>query len=349
MEFSPADREEQDEGGPPPEAAFPRPPGDPSGDLVDPAASAPAWAQVDASPDLADPLDVSVADDEHGPSRISPPVPSDLDVAAAGSTGWNDELPAQGHGPAGDSTDADRRDAAMLDVPLGTLVYRSGLLDAEQIEAALEESERLGKRLGEVLVDSGMILERDLGRLLAGQRGLPFIDVSAIEIEPGAAELLPAASARIYCAVPVRLEDGVPLVAVSDPSNGLVVEGVKRALGVDLNLAVAARGELQAAISAVYGLDAEDAEQHDAGLLPPAAGAENDPVTLELPSTDPAPVATPEPDSGATEPLGAADLEPPAAESLRGGLRAPDASIVPMPTAESPAGPAHGVAAVRVV
>ena len=37
----------------------------------------------------------------------------------------------------------------MYDVPLGTLVYRSGLLSADQIESAVAQSEEQGKRLGE--------------------------------------------------------------------------------------------------------------------------------------------------------------------------------------------------------
>ena len=80
----------------------------------------------------------------------------------------------------------------MYDVPLGTLVYRSGLLGADQIESALAESERIGKRLGEVLIDNKMIDERDLGRLLAGQKGLPFLDLAQTAIEPAATELLPS-------------------------------------------------------------------------------------------------------------------------------------------------------------
>ncbi len=156
----------------------------------------------------------------------------------------------------------------MYDVPLGTLVYRSGLLSAEQIESALAESERIGKRLGEVLVDSQMIDERDLGRLLAGQKGLPFIDLGHMEIDPAATELLPAASARIYCAVPISVENGTPVVAVSDPTNGLVVEGVRRAMGGELSFTVATRSELQRAIASHYGGDATAPSPEPAAAAP---------------------------------------------------------------------------------
>src|SRR5262245_65122837 len=79
---------------------------------------------------------------------------------------------------------------SMLDVPLGTLVLREGLVAEEQLEDALVEHMRTGKRLGEVLLERGWLHERDLGRLLAGQRGLPFVDVTAADAEPPALRLL---------------------------------------------------------------------------------------------------------------------------------------------------------------
>jgi type IV pilus assembly protein PilB len=67
----------------------------------------------------------------------------------------------------------------MVDVPLGTLIFRAGLLGEEQLEDALREGMRTGRRLGEVLIERGLLQERDLGRLLAGQKGLPFVEVTA--------------------------------------------------------------------------------------------------------------------------------------------------------------------------
>ena len=61
------------------------------------------------------------------------------------------------------------------DAPLGTLIFRAGLLPAETIESALEEGVKTGKRLGEILTERGLISEIDLARLLAGQKGLDFV------------------------------------------------------------------------------------------------------------------------------------------------------------------------------
>ena len=271
-------------------------------------AQVPSWAQADTPTPNAQP-EFAPIEPHAGHLPSEPPLdslaqePAVSELASDSHDAGSDPVaPSWTDGSAPVDTDGQASEPAgdvdMFDVPLGTLVYRSGLLTAEQIEAALEQSEQLGKRLGEVLVDSGMIAERDLGRLLAGQKGLPFLDLAATEIDPEASALLPSASARIYCAIPIRVQDGELVVAVSDPTNGLVVEGVRRALGGDPAFAVATRSELERRIAATYGLEEEPALD---GVDP--AGSE--PLVLHSPGPEP---AAPQPDPGSAP-------HPPASQS----------------------------------
>src|SRR5919202_1294223 len=84
------------------------------------------------------------------------------------------------------------------DAPLGTLIYRAGLLTEEQLEQALAESMKTGRRLGQVLLQWGWLSEADLGRLLAGQRGLEFVNLGETTIDPEAAKLVPDEVRRVY-------------------------------------------------------------------------------------------------------------------------------------------------------
>jgi len=144
----------------------------------------------------------------------------------------------------------------MRDVPLGTLIFRAGLLAEEQLEDALQEGMKKGKRLGEVLLERGWLHERDLGRLLAGQKGLPFVEVRASDAEPAALERLPEEKARMQNALPLRFEDGHLVVAVADPSNELVIENLRRSIGSEPRLVVAPQGDLIRAIAEAYAVDA---------------------------------------------------------------------------------------------
>ena len=142
--------------------------------------------------------------------------------------------------------------AAMIDVPLGTLIFRAGLLGEEQLEDALREGMRTGQRLGEVLIGRGWLQERDLGRLLAGQKGLPFVELSADDAEPGALDKLSEENAKLQVALPLRHEEGQLVVAVADPSNELMLENLRRTLGAPPKLVVAPYAELVKAIAEAY-------------------------------------------------------------------------------------------------
>jgi hypothetical protein len=148
----------------------------------------------------------------------------------------------------------------MVDVPLGTLIFRAGLLAEHQLEEALQEGMRTGKRLGEVLIDRGWLNERDLGRMLAGQKGLPFVEVSADDAENEALQALPEETARRQVALPLRYEGGELIVAVGDPSNQLVLENLRRSLESDFRLVVAPHGELLRAIGEAYARPAPEQE-----------------------------------------------------------------------------------------
>jgi hypothetical protein len=148
----------------------------------------------------------------------------------------------------------------MLNVPLGTLIYRAGLLSQEDVQGALTESIRTEKMLGEVLLERGMVEERELGRLLAGQKGLPFVELDRIQIDDDVARRLPEEAARAHSALPLAVDpNGTPLVAVVNP-DASVVEAIANALGVEPHVGVAARGELLRAIDSVHAAEEESAE-----------------------------------------------------------------------------------------
>ena len=160
-------------------------------------------------------------------------------------------------GPVPEAAPAAIAVAEMRDVPLGTLVFRAGLLPEERLEVALQEGMKTGKRLGEILLERGWVSETDLGRLLAGQKGLQFVELDPSAIDPTAPPLLHPEKARLHGALPIGFEGGVPVVAVADPSNDLVVENVRRALACEPVLVVAGRDALLRAINESYGAAAQ--------------------------------------------------------------------------------------------
>ncbi len=199
------------------------------------------------------------------------------------------------------------------DAPLGTLIFRAGLLPAETIENALEEGVKTGRRLGEILIERGLLQEEDLTRLLAGQKGLPFVTLRSEPVDPEATKLLSEDQARLFSALPIRFEEGQPLVAVADPTNDVLNRNIREALGQDVRFVVAGRTELNDVIGEAY--------------------------SGTLRSVAPAPVVetVPEPEAPEAAPLRDDTSVPPAAEepSVPAFDAAPEPSPWPPPEPEA--------------
>jgi type IV pilus assembly protein PilB len=139
----------------------------------------------------------------------------------------------------------------MRSYPLGTLVYRSGLLPLETVNQALAEAAESGRRLGEVLLEHGLP-ERDLTRLLAAQHGQEFVDLTEYPIDPEVAQMLPRSVAEMYCALPLRREGDCTIVAVPDADNASHLTRLQDALHGPIRQVTAARSDIKDAIARVH-------------------------------------------------------------------------------------------------
>jgi hypothetical protein len=140
------------------------------------------------------------------------------------------------------------------DAPLGTLLFRAGLVPEDELRDALESSISEGRRLGEVLLERKLIGERDFARILAGQKGLPFIDLEQVGIDLAAVGLLSHEQACGWGALPVALEGDVPVVAVSDPANRHLFGLIADELGRKPRFVVVMSSQLAAAIGTAFAL-----------------------------------------------------------------------------------------------
>jgi hypothetical protein len=141
--------------------------------------------------------------------------------------------------------------AEMRSYPLGTLVYRSGLMPLETVNRALAEAQESGRRLGEVLLDYGLP-ERELTRLLAAQHGQEFVDLAEFPIDHEVAQLLSRSAAEMYCALPLLREGECTIVAVPDADNASHLTRLRDALHGPIRVVTAARSDIKDAIDRVH-------------------------------------------------------------------------------------------------
>jgi type IV pilus assembly protein PilB len=104
---------------------------------------------------------------------------------------------------------------------LGDLLIERRLLTAGQLDEALLEQKASGRRLGEVLVQTGAVGDRDLVDALAFLFDMPISDLRSENPQPAALALVPEEIARHHLALPLSVNDDCLKVAVAEPSDDL--------------------------------------------------------------------------------------------------------------------------------
>ncbi len=157
---------------------------------------------------------------------------------------------------------------------IGDVIVDLGYVDRERADAAVEESRRLGKRVGQVLVEAGALSPEQLAHALAEQFGLDYVDLNVYQTDVSAMNLVSHKAARRFEAAPLGFdESGALVVAMADPSNILALDDLKLMTGHEIRPAVASAEDVANLISRMTRL--EDAvaeaigdEEEEDGLAP---------------------------------------------------------------------------------
>ncbi|MCU1591081.1 MAG: Type secretion system protein GspE [Frankiales bacterium] len=140
---------------------------------------------------------------------------------------------------------------------LGDILLEGGHVTREQLANAVEEQRRLGRSLGRVLVDLGMLSEGQLVAALATQIGLKFVDLSDYPVDGSAVAKVPDAVCRRHNALPIGYEDGKLVVAMADPANVFAVDDIRSMTGMEVKAVVATKADVLAAINRYQRSDTE--------------------------------------------------------------------------------------------
>jgi len=152
--------------------------------------------------------------------------------------------------PAGEGTTGtqpDRRPPT-----LGAQLIAAGLVSGEQVDLALAEQRRTGRRLGEILVTQDVLFEEDLARTLAEISGMPYQDLNLDPPDPTVFDSLPEAFCRRRSVLPVRQTNGVLVIAITDPRDIQTLDDLRTLVDGPIRPVVAAPGPLRQALESGY-------------------------------------------------------------------------------------------------
>jgi type IV pilus assembly protein PilB len=136
---------------------------------------------------------------------------------------------------------------------IGELLIEQGLITQTQLNEALQEQKLTGEKLGEILIKNGLISQEELERCLIKQSGITQFDLSNYIIEPDIVKLIPEEFAQKYKLVPVFLVENTLTVAMSDPSNVFIIDELQRITKLIIEPVLAPELEIKKALDQYYG------------------------------------------------------------------------------------------------
>jgi len=113
------------------------------------------------------------------------------------------------------------------------LLLKDGLVTAEDLNKAREETRRTGLSLEKALEKLGFINEEDIARVKAAALGLPYVDLSDYLIDTELIKLLPEAIAHKYQAVPLFKIGNSITVGMIDPQDIVALDQIRRVCKTD--------------------------------------------------------------------------------------------------------------------
>ena len=196
----------------------------------------------------------------------------------------------------GQASDAQRRGHERPEkMRLGDVLVQQKLISQEQLQQTLELQRSTGKKVGRLLIETGIITEELLANGLARQLRIPFVNLKTFPFRSEVIRLLPESSARRFKALTLEDKGEVLLVALADPLDIFAYDELTRILKRNIMIAAVPEGQLVAAFDRLYrrteeisglarALEKDIGDAVDFGELSASVGTEGAPVVRLLQS-----------------------------------------------------------------
>ena len=135
---------------------------------------------------------------------------------------------------------------------IGECLVQAGLITEADLQTALAEHKRSGERLGAVLVRMNLATERQIAKALAYQLGFSYVNLAEHVPDPAAVVLIPKDVALKRTCISINVEKNLLTVAMSDPLLFTLVQDLEFQTGYRIKQVVSTRQEIVDAIHASY-------------------------------------------------------------------------------------------------
>ncbi len=130
----------------------------------------------------------------------------------------------------------------------GEILVELGMINEEQLAAALNEQHENKEKIGWILVRKGYVTEQQMLEAVALVLGIQLIEIGKMNLDTEVLKLLPQRLIRLYNILPVFRRKNRLTLAMADPLNQQAIDDVRMATGLDVTPVLASEKELDVAI-----------------------------------------------------------------------------------------------------
>jgi len=131
---------------------------------------------------------------------------------------------------------------------LGEILYKAGLVEKQALIDAIKTGKSSNKRLGQVLLDLGLLDEDTLTKALAKQFGLKYVDLNQVTIPTDATKIVPEDLIKRHNILPLSVSNGRLKLVIGDPMDLDMMDSVRLRLNTELDCHLASPGKIRAYI-----------------------------------------------------------------------------------------------------
>lgn len=140
---------------------------------------------------------------------------------------------------------------------VGELLVEDGVINAEQLDEALQVQARAGGLLGTILMDMGLVSEGDIARVTCLQLQLPFISLRNYELDPKLVEFFDREFLHEHQLLPFDKVGKTLLVMVTEIPTEAVLTAIPRQSGLNAGLYVGYLSEVAKQLETLVPLSEE--------------------------------------------------------------------------------------------
>ena len=140
----------------------------------------------------------------------------------------------------------------IINKQLGELLIERGIINQRQLDKGIAVQQEKGGLIGEVLVELGFAKEEDIAQALTAQYGFPYLPLSNYDINPEIVNIIPGRVSRQYLLVPIDKIGTNLTLAMSNPLNVQAIEDVELLTGCSIQTFVSTSSDIKRAIEKYY-------------------------------------------------------------------------------------------------